>query len=367
MLDVINENSAKTYVFYLDKFKSFVKLKDYDSFLKIKPKELENLIIIYIRHLKKLVEIGDISPNGIPTRINPIQTFCVQNDIILNWKKLRNTFPRREKRTGEVPYFREEIQSMITVSKTFRERALVLFFTSTGTRPEASLEIRMKHVREWQDGCLVITIYPEDQEEYPVFLTPEATKYLKEYLKDREYHGEKLNLESPLFRNAFRQTMAWHNVRPMTTKMLINTMTFVIKRAKIRAFLKKRGPRYEKQLFGGFRKWFETTLNNIDSINANVVEKLMGHANDLRGVYYNPAIEKRFSEFRKAIPDLTVLEDHKKDVELSKMRSEQRDKQFMQIQIDEHQRQIDWLIKNWGKSDRPASDSTITRQKTKSP
>ena len=58
--------------------------------------------------------------------------------------------------------------------------------------------------------------------------------------------------------------------------------------------------RHHKALYGAFRKWFETTLNNMNNFNPNITEKLMGHRNDLRGTYYNPDLLTRFNEFQKS-------------------------------------------------------------------
>ncbi len=119
------------------------------------------------------------------------------------------------------------------------------------------------------------------------------------------------------------------------------SMYDIIQRAKIRKKFSDSGKRHDKALFGGFRKWFETTLNNIDGMNANVTEKLMGHRNDLRGVYYNPNIAVRFENFKKAIHELTIgekfrlrEENRNKDEKIKKLESKEHEIEKLKIRLD---------------------------------
>ena len=71
----------------------------------------------------------------------------------------------------------------------------------------------------------------------PVFLTPESNISLKKYLEYREENGEKLNQESPLFRNDFREKMAWFRIKPLTSIMLIKLMRKISIKSKLRTRL----------------------------------------------------------------------------------------------------------------------------------
>ena len=44
----------------------------------------------------------------------------------------------------------------------------------------------------------------------------------------------------------------------------------------------------------------------------------MCHKNGLDGVYYNPTIEKRFEEFHKAIPELTISSKQRHELQIQK-------------------------------------------------
>jgi len=307
----------------LEEFHKFTKIKSYDSYLSMQPREIENLIMQYVFYLKQKIDKKIIGPNAIQQRIAPIELFMSQNDVILNTKKIHRTYPRKVKTKGELPYTREDIQAMLDKTTKPRDKALITFFASNGVRPEAVLSLQYRHLKEMEGNCYSVIIYEDDIEEYPVFLTPEASGYLKKYLKGREFYGEEMTPSTPLFRSSYRKKNADDAVKPFSYNALKASMQDIVKRAKIREEITHSNQRHQKALFGGFRKWFETTLNNVDGINPSITEKLMGHRNDLRKTYYNPNTSKRFAEFCKAIPSLTISETARQKATIEKLKSKQ--------------------------------------------
>ncbi|MDH3486828.1 MAG: hypothetical protein OEL82_02130 [Nitrosopumilus sp.] len=87
--------TKKEYFKSLNRFKDFFKLKDFDSIIQMEEKQLQIMIEYYVLEIKNY-----LSPNTIPTRIFPIQTFCDVNDVVINWKKIRRLFPAKVKRSG---------------------------------------------------------------------------------------------------------------------------------------------------------------------------------------------------------------------------------------------------------------------------
>ena len=87
------------------------------------------------------------------------------------------------------------------------------------------------------------------------------------------------------------------------------------KRARIENY--KTGNRFEKGLFLGFRKRFNTILKIDSEVNSNIAEKLMAHKRGLDGVYFKPTRDDCFREFRKAIPQLTVSESERLKIEVN--------------------------------------------------
>jgi len=309
-----SDHTLRIYKERLEQFHKFTRIKDYDSYLKMNPKDVQNLVMEYVIDLKKKIELGAFGPNAIPQRMSPIFLFMTQNDIIINVKKIKKMFPRRVKVKGELPYTRKDIQAMSDSTTNTRNKALVSFFASTGVRFSAVLDLRMKDLKEMDQGCMSVIIYRNDIEEYPVFLIPEAVNNLKKYFKSREFHGEKITEESPVFRNVYRKKLAWKNIESINENSLKQAMNHIIQLSQIRKTLKDSGDKHQKAMFGAFRKFFETTLNNINEINSNVVEKLMGHKNDLRGTYYNPELKVRFDNFKIAIPALTISDKNRDEI-----------------------------------------------------
>jgi len=73
--------------------------------------------------------------------------------------------------------------------------------------------------------------------------------------------------------------------------------------------------RYEIAEVHGLRKFYDTALNrakvnyagkDLPAISSNDIEKLMGHRNNLKGLYYDPENMDLFQEYKKAIPYLTI-------------------------------------------------------------
>jgi len=319
-------SSASTLITYtkrLEEFHKFTKIKDYDSYTKMDSKQNEMLIMEYIQYLKDRIDKGFFTPNSMHIRISPILLFMSQNDIILNIKKIKKCFPRTIKAKGELPYKIKDIQAMIENCNTLRDKSIISFFASTGVRMGAIPDLQMKHLKDMDSGCMSVLIYADDKEEYTAFLTPEATSYLKKYFENRENDGEKLTETSPIFRNTYRYQMAWKNVKPISYNALKFSIHEIISKSGINEKLKDSNQKHHKAQFGAFRKFFETTLNDNNKINPNITEKLMGHRNDLRGTYYNPTNEKRFDEFQKAIPELTISDKQRDAMKIQAMQTKQ--------------------------------------------
>jgi len=193
-----SEVTKKVYLQNLEYFRKFCKLKDFDSILKVEPKQLDGMIQDYVISLK-----SQISPNSIPTRIYPIQTFFEVNDIEINWKKIRRLFPPRVKLSGAKAWTTQEIRLMLEVSGEIRTKALIHFLASSGVRIGAMPGLRLRHLAEMPLGCKSVTVYAEDPEEYYTFLSPEASKYLDLYLEHRKNDGENLSPDSSVFRTKY--------------------------------------------------------------------------------------------------------------------------------------------------------------------
>jgi len=73
--------------------------------------------------------------------------------------------------------------------------------------------------------------------------------------------------------------------------------------------IRKRGSnkssRQDIMIAHGFRKFFTTQLVN-SKINPEIREMLLGHKIGLTSCYYKPSIDEMYSEYEKAIDNLTI-------------------------------------------------------------
>ena len=267
-------------------------------------------------YLKRKHEKGDFRARSFTAYLAAIEAFFVQNDVNLNFKKVRKWIPKYEKLTGEEPYTNEDVKKMLSFSNT-RWKAIIHFFASTGARPDAVFELKRKHLKPIGDGSTIVTFYQNDSEEYYGFLTPEATVAMNAYFQKREFDGEKLTDESPIFRNAYRETQGWKKIKHIILGTAYSSFAQLLEKTGLRKIQKGvNRTRHSKRIFYGFRKRYNTILKDNMNVNPNTAEKLMGHKNGLDGVYYNPTIQKRFVEFSKAIPDLIISDSERQKAKL---------------------------------------------------
>lgn len=308
--------TRKNYQCTLKKFMAFAGIENFDKLAGLPEKEIQTMLEDYVIHLKTL----NMNPNSFPVMFTSLQLFFSMNDKILNWKKIKKFYPDTIKKAGYGTYTTEQIQILLKATTDFRNRAIVLFLSSTGVRVGALVGLKLKHLKDMPDGCKRVTIYENSKEEYVVFLTPETSRVIDSYLKKRQKDGEDITPESPLFRDKYRIAT---QVIPMDYWALKEVVKRLVEKTGTER--KRLGTRYDIQLCHGFRKRFNTILKSNSEINSNVAEKLMGHKNGLDGTYFVPTEEQLFTEFRKAIQDLTIddseallFQNRKLEEELSK-------------------------------------------------
>ena len=75
-----------------------MKIENYDKFVELPEKKIQNVIEDYILELRETEH-----PNSIPTYYYPIQTFLEMNDVMINFKKMRRLFPQRQRNHQKSP------------------------------------------------------------------------------------------------------------------------------------------------------------------------------------------------------------------------------------------------------------------------
>ncbi len=332
-----SEITKKGYLFELKKFLRWAKM-DYDQVLFLEKTELTNLLVDYALHLKKRV-----SPNSMPIYFAGIFKFFEMSDREFNKRKIRALYGERVKRAGFLPITDEQINAMMKVCQNQKQRALLYLFSSTGSRPEAIAELKMKHLEPIGNGCLSLRLYDGSLHEMYSFLHENATIELKKYFEWREKQGEKLNPESFVFVNT--SELMFLRVKPMHSTSVSSVFSFLIEKAGITR-TKSNNKNYDLSSTGGFRKRFNTIMKMNPNVAHAIGEMLMDHSNYLEKHYFKPTREQLFIEFEKAVPELEFdeavrlkIENKNKQKHIEKLESEK------DIQLKDMQSQIDTVMK----------------------
>ncbi|MEK0340292.1 MAG: hypothetical protein QQN46_08775, partial [Nitrosopumilus sp.] len=135
-----------------------------------------------------------------------------------------------------------------------------------------------------------------------------------------------------------------------TTEFARVTIANLIKSAGVKR-IKINKHRYDKSVMYMFRKRFNTIMKLNNDVNSNIAEKLMNHVRGLDGTYLQPTRDECFTEFVKAIPELTIdstLRQEFKITEQNEKISELKEKNLridqLESKLGEQDKHIDMLL-----------------------
>jgi integrase/recombinase XerD len=351
-LSISNERTWDTYSKSLNSFCQYANLS-YDEIVKLPIEELQTRLEDWVMSMS---ERGR-KRTGVTRELAAVEKFLDMNRRLYHKKALHGMIKDNQSDTqsGQIPFTREEIKSMLESTTKLRTKALVHFFASSGARPLVLEDpvLRMKHLVDMGENCIAIRCYDNSKSGYDqnskhgywVFLIPEACKAIKDYHNSRKLNGEFLDPETPIF-GANGQKNDYLTVKAMYQILVDLYKVAGIKREKV-------GDRYDKAIIYGFRKRFNTILKLGNSVNSNIAEKLMAHTRGLDGVYLTPTRDECFTEFKKAIWELTINDSERNKLTITNLQTE-KDKaleesekvrhQFSR-QVRENNRRIDYLEK----------------------
>lgn len=337
-----SEHTREKYLYYLNQFKDFYKLKDYDSMLTIEIKQLQIMVEDYVMMLKK-----KISPNSVNTYMAGIQAFFETNDVELRWKKIRRLYPAKVKKTGGKIWTTEDIDIMLKNTRDLRQKALIHFLAASGVRRGAISGLKIKHISKIED-CYSVLIYEGSLEEYTTFIHSEAVFWLDKYFEQRRSDGEYIDKNSPLFRKSYQ--IGIQKVLPMTDELVIHSIWYAIKKSGLRAGQEKKSGRYETQTNHGFRKRWTTIVENTDGVKIILAEKMIGHSVKsvpMAEIYNLPTTEILFAEYKKAIPELIIDNSARKQAELDHMQEEKSELQQINLEYKKTLKEKDELARKY--------------------
>lgn len=263
----------------------------------------------------------------IPNHIKPIKVLLNANHVPIHWKSLHKLLPRREAKSKDRAYTKEEIQKMLQVTNDITDKVIILMFSSGGFRLESwdyftwQDVIFFKNNDDTYKGA-ALRIYRGDPESYFTFITPEACKALEIYRENwKEDIGVYPKLDDPLIKS-----VRYPVVRRLNQKGVRKRIDTVVTDIGLRPPLAPNQKRHEVQLDHGFRKYFNTMLRRakVDFLDK---EDMMGYKVDLEKHYerYQEDDFERFPEYQKAIPFLTISDEERIRLENERLWEEKSD------------------------------------------
>ena len=306
-----SEKTIEHYAYHIDRFCKHYSLESWDSILALKTIDLKEKVEDYLIYHKN----HNKSPNYIRVMAFAIQSLCDSNDYVgINWKKIRRLLGKKQKPKKTRPYTTEEIKLMLGGVKGLRNKALILFLSSSGVRRGAIPGMKINDLKQMSNDCLAVTVYPETDDEYITFINKEAGIALSRYHEQRKHSGENITPDSLVFRSIYKNGQA--KVKSLDENSLSN----VILRAKHNAGIDSED--IPNLLVHAFRRRFNTVLKLRDNANPTIIERLMGHDQKLDNSYFQPTLEQLFEEYQKGMSDLTIDDSERLLVERGIMQDE---------------------------------------------
>ena len=306
----------------------FQKYMDYvssdDLFFDNNPRLIEKKIIEFILSLR---EQGK-SCSAIRNYLTPIKSFYKINDVVLNDGKILKFLPEQLKVGNDRAYTHEEISKLLEIADE-RMRAVILLLSSSGIRIGAIPNLRLGNL---QDSKLIV--YEGTREQYLTFITPECRKAIDNYLEMRSRYGEIINEKSYLIREQFdiRDKLATKNPKNLKGHSIAWRLAIVAERSGVRIRGHDKNIRQNIMVAHGFRKFFTTQCIN-SKVNPEIREMLLGHKIGLASAYYRPTEEEMYSEYTKAVNNLTINEENRLRIKVAKLEVEKTDYDALAAEI----------------------------------
>jgi hypothetical protein len=335
-----NPNTRTNYTYFFAQFREALQLSEScNELLEMDGRELEDRIVEYIKDMTKR---RGASSAAIKITLTAIRKFFVENreESWLNWSWLKSRIPKGNGTVKDRDYTKVELVRMWEQSD-IRKKA-ILSLLMAGLRKGGIPDLRVgslekitrykdkdgEEQHELEHHLYKLRVYEGSDEEYITFLTPAGAKAVDRYIEARTMAGEKVTANSVLIRDVFDSVKKnAGEPKPVTLDALDMLFMRLTRSAGIRPKEKagKRQDRHDIMLFHGIRKYVNHALLNsgVDVISK---ELLIGHAAPgLEGSYLRLTENELLAEFVKAVPSLSLSQEHELAQQVDELRMQTAD------------------------------------------
>lgn len=289
--------TRKMYDWALERYMKFCNVEACGDLLKGDTAEIQNRFQMFVLSLKA----DHISNSMRNVCFSAVKLFYYINDITLNWKKLSKLKGDNKSYRRDEAYSKDDIEKMlIAAGDDERLKAIVLIFATSGVRLGGLAGLKIRDVRAQEpDNVLALRIYPQTDEQYVTFATPQALRHIRRYLKQRFRTLENLNPDAPLIAHPE------YKDHPADENHLGNVIRELAVKAGLRPAHGEQTARHTVMRVHGFRKFFASTIANTTDIPHEHRERLLGHITNLDRSYIKMDIQELLPQYHKAVPALT--------------------------------------------------------------
>jgi integrase len=306
---------------------------------KKRPNWLYSELIKFSDYQKIRVKKGEISESTVPNYFKSIRLFCVMNDIVVNWEKIRKGIPNGLHAAQDRAPTREEIKRLLQYPDR-RLKPIVYVMISSGIRLGAWEYLKWKHIIPIKDekGTIIsakIIVYAGDREEYFSFITPEAYFALKEWMDYRSEFGEEISKDSWLMRDIWQTSNMKYGAKfglaidPKQLKVhgIKNLVNRALWEQGVRENLREGERRHEFKMVHGFRKYFKTMAEQKMSP-ANV-EILLNHDIGVSSSYFKPTEKQLLNDYLGVVNLLTINEENRLSNKIIELEEKNKDNEYL--------------------------------------
>jgi hypothetical protein len=229
-----------------------------------------NNIIRSLHYQKERVQSKEITAGTLHNYVKTIKMFCEVTDIVIPWKKITRGLPKGRMYADDRAPTLEEIHKIIEYPDRSM-KPIVYTMASSGIRVGAWDHLKWTHISPIVsgDGKLVaakINVYAGEDDEYIMFITPEAYLSLQSWMTYRSACGEHVTKDSWVMRDLWNATKLPKKEEKGKINEPIKLQSIGVKRLVeralwaqgVRTVLERGKKRHEFQTDHGFRKWYKT-------------------------------------------------------------------------------------------------------------